>query len=118
MNHRNGDFPSTDFINKFSLSYQEWLFLFFFLNSQIPGWLKRILAGSLYNVYEPNDAEINPIWHGGGGAFLSACPNWIRFCKLITKIPKIFEGKNLHQSGYFDILPSSLSLIKVVPWRP
>ena len=24
MNHRNGDFPSTDFINKFSLSYQEW----------------------------------------------------------------------------------------------
>ena len=23
MNHRDGDFPSTDFINKFSLSYQE-----------------------------------------------------------------------------------------------
>ena len=24
MNPRNGDFPSTDFINKFSLSYMEW----------------------------------------------------------------------------------------------
>ena len=24
MNHKNGDFPSTDFINKFSLSYQEY----------------------------------------------------------------------------------------------
>ena len=27
MNHRNWDFPSTDFINKFSLSYQEWFLI-------------------------------------------------------------------------------------------
>ena len=36
---------------------------------------------------------------------------------LVDKVLRkyFFGGENLHQSGYFDTLPSSLSLIKNVP---
>ena len=34
---------------------------------------------------------------------------------FFQKFPNFFGGKNWHESGYFDTLPSSLSLIKVVP---
>ena len=32
---------------------------------------------------------------------------------IFQKFPNFFGGENWHQSGYFDTLPSSLSLIKV-----
>ena len=54
---------------------------------------------------------------GGGGIFLSPCPCWIRFCQLnfFSKISKLFGVDNCHHSGYFEILSSSLILIKVTP---
>ena len=37
---------------------------------------------------------------------------------FLSKLSKLFEGENLHQAGYFDTLPSLLSLLKVAPrWR-
>ena len=35
--------------------------------------------------------------------------------EFLSKISKLFEGKNWHQSGYFDTLPSLLSVLKVDP---
>ena len=54
-----------------------------------------------------------------GGTFLSPCSCWIRFCQLnlFQKLTNFFKGENLHQLGYFETLPSSLSLIKVVPLK-
>ena len=34
---------------------------------------------------------------------------------FFQKFPNFFGGENLHQPGYFDTLPSSLSLIKIAP---
>ena len=103
------------------------LFLLFFLNSRIPQWLKRV------SVYEPNDAEINPIWHGGGGGHFY--PPVLVGSDFFSWIFKFFGSENLHQSGYRTwvksvqtagynsactvfwhpaALSSSLSL---VPWR-
>ena len=43
---------------------------------------------------------------------------WIRFFQLnfFQKFPNSFGGENWDKSGYFDTLPSSLSLIKDAPW--
>ena len=37
---------------------------------------------------------------------------------FLSKLSKLFEVENWHQSGYFNTLSSLLSLLKVVPrWR-
>jgi hypothetical protein len=35
--------------------------------------------------------------------------------EFLSKCSKLFGSKNWHQSGYFDTLPSLLSLFKVAP---
>ena len=79
---------------------------------QIISWLTRM------DTIISNLIMINPIWHGRG-YFYPLVLFWLRFCQLIffQKFPNFFGGENLHQLGYFDTQPSSLSLIKVVPWR-
>ena len=53
---------------------------------------------------------------GTGGDTFIPCPfldvSWIFFKNFQT----FFGGENWHQSGYFDTMPSSLSLTKVGPW--
>ena len=57
---------------------------------------------------------LNPNWHEGWYFYLLV----IFRSDFVSKLSKLFEGENWHQSSYFDTQPSLLSLLKVVPrWR-
>ena len=56
--------------------------------------------------------RLNPVWHGDD-IFIPLS----LLDQIFQKFPNFFGGEKLYQSGYFDTLLSSLSLIKVVVWR-
>ena len=65
------------------------------------------------------NSDLNPNWHEAGH-FYPPCNFGIEFCQLnlYQIFPNFFGGENLHHLGWFDALPSSLSLIKIDPlWR-
>ena len=69
-------------------------------------------------IYEILGSQVNPDWHEGWYFYLLVI-FWSDFVSwFFIKLSKLFKGENLHQSGYFDTLPSLLSLLKVAPkWR-
>ena len=46
------------------------------------------------SVYEPNDAEINPIWHGAGGFIPSSLFDQILSADFFSKFPNFFGCEN------------------------
>ena len=59
----------------------------------------------------------NSVWYGTGHFYpyvfvRSDFVSWFFF----QKYPNSFKGENWDQLGYFDTLPSTLSLIKVAAW--
>ena len=77
----------------------------------------RIIFSATELILKINGARtnLNPIWQGRGYfyplvLFGSDYVSWIFF----QKFPENFGSENWHQSGYFDTLPSSLSLINDV----
>ena len=83
------------------------------------GFNKHYKASAIMTYRPSNDwliDLINPIWHGGGDIFISLSLLDLIFSADFSNFQS-FGVENLHQSGYFDTLPSSLSLINDVPWR-
>ena len=59
-----------------------------------------------------NLISVNPILHGHGPFYML-----VLFGLDFVKLPNFVGGENSHQSGWFDTLPSSLSLIYAPRWR-